>query len=226
MFHTLTNVQSGEAAALLQPIENRGGALKVGLSSISFTVGWFNINTQSVSWVNAGGPIETTNIPPGLYSFSELQKFLENAITGIHLQVSDSSGLIELTIDLGWEIQLTDGLGGILGLDDGLGGVWLEEGEYHGDRPVDFTPTKSLQIHLEQISTSNNYMNGSPSNLLALVEIECTRFGTTNALHFDFPTFKHLMRGTAHELKVTVRDDRGRILDNHNLPISLVLEVK
>ena len=135
MFHTLTNVQSREAAALLQPIDNRGGALKVGLSSISFTVGWFNINTESVSWVNAGGPIETTIIPPGLYSFSELKKFLENAITGIHLQVSNSSGLIELTIDLGWEIQLTDGLGGILGLDDGLGAVLLEEGDVSWGSP-------------------------------------------------------------------------------------------
>ena len=52
-------------------------------------------------------------------------------------------------------MQLTDALSNLLGLDDGLGGVWLEEGFYKGDRPVDFTPIKSLQVHLEQLSTSH-----------------------------------------------------------------------
>ena len=171
------------------------------------------------------GAEETLNIPPGLYGLTDIQNLLEMNITGIHLQVSETCGLIKLTIDHGWEIQLTDGLGGLLGLDDGLGGVWLEEGEYHGDRPVDFTPIKSLQVHLEQLSTSSNYMDGAPSTLLALVEVECTRFGTTNAHHFDCPTFKRFMCGTFQELKITIRD-KGKVLDNHNLPISLVLEVK
>ena len=141
--------------------------------------------------------------------------------------MSETNGLIDLTIDAGWEIQLPDGiLSGLLGLDDGLGGVWLEQGNYQRNRPINFTPTKSLQVHLEQLSTSTNFINGSPSSLLALVQIDCIRFGTTNALKFDCPKFKRLSTGTLHELKVTIRDDTGRILDNHNLPISVVLEVQ
>ena len=78
MFHTLTNVQRGESVLLFEPIDQlRSGNLKVGLSAISFTVGWYNIETETVSWVNAGGPIQTTNIPPGLYGFTELQNLLE-----------------------------------------------------------------------------------------------------------------------------------------------------
>ena len=226
MFHTLSDVQRGESVSLQQYIDNRDGHLRIGLKSITFTVGWYNIHTESVSWVNAGGPIETMIIPPGLYGLTDVQTLLEMSITGIHLEVSETSGLIELTIDHGWSIQLTDGLGSLLGLDDGLGGVWLEEGVYHGDRPVNFTPTNSLQVHLGQLSTSTNYVDGAPSTLLAVAEVECTRFGTTNVCHFECPLFKHLVHGTSHELKITIRDAKGKVLDNHSLPISLVLEVR
>jgi len=39
MSHTLTNVQDGAAVHLQQPINNQNGNLRVGLRSITYTVG-------------------------------------------------------------------------------------------------------------------------------------------------------------------------------------------
>jgi len=51
MFQTLANVQSGEAIRLQQCIDNRGGNLRIGLRSITYTVGWNNIeDDESISW--------------------------------------------------------------------------------------------------------------------------------------------------------------------------------
>ena len=43
MFHILTNVQNDESKSLLEPIDNRHNNLRVGLRSITYTVGWFNV---------------------------------------------------------------------------------------------------------------------------------------------------------------------------------------
>ena len=50
MFFMLTNVQSG-AVALQEPIDNRNGNLRVGLRSITYMVGLYNVGAgESISW--------------------------------------------------------------------------------------------------------------------------------------------------------------------------------
>ena len=136
------------------------------------------------------------------------------------------NGLITLNVDRGWAIRLTDGILTLLGLDDGLGGEWLTAGNYTGDRPVNFAPTKMLHLYLEQINTTSNIVDGAPSSLLGVVGIECHAFGDIHTVRFEHPEFKCLRAGTVHELEVKIRDDTGQILDNHGLPVSLVLEVR
>ncbi len=133
MYHTISNVQRGEAVPLQQYIDNRDGHLCIGLQSITFTVGWYNIEQgETFSWRSTGGPEETLNIPPGLYGFVQLQETLEGASPSATdtLEVSRVNGLITLTVASGWEVLLSDGLLTLLGLDDGLGGVWLHAGVY------------------------------------------------------------------------------------------------
>ena len=225
MFQTLTNVQRGESVPLQQYIDNRSGDLLVGLHSITYTVGCFSIRVgESVSWRNGGGPTEKSDFTPGLYSFETL---LENTIqTGILLTVSQVNGLIKLTVNLGWEIQLTDGLLTLLGLDNGFDGEWLGEGTYIGDRPVNFTATKVLHVHLEQLNTTTNIIDATPSQVLATIPIECRSFGDVNAVRIEHPECKHLRNGSVSKLKVMVRDELGEVIDNHDLPISLVLGIK
>jgi len=45
-----------------------------------------------------------------------------------------------------------------------------------------------------------------------------SRFGDIFTVRFEHPEFKRLTAGMINELKFTVRDDRGRVLDNHGQP--------
>ena len=229
MFQTLSNIQKGEAVGLQRYIDNRGGSLRVGLRNITYTVGWYNINAgESFSWRSGGGegtPINTMDIPRGLYGFDQLQNMINEGNSNTLLEVSKVNGLITLTVGAGGAISLTDGLLSLLGLDDGLGGQWLDVGRYDGDRAVNFTSTKMLHLHLDQINTTNNCVDGAPSMLLATVGLGCHSFGEVGIFSCKNPEFKRLQEGTVGELKVTVRDDTGQLLNNHDLPISLVLEI-
>jgi len=228
MFHTLSDVQSGGAVPLQQYIDNRDGDLYIGLKSITFAVGWYNIERgETFSWRSTGGPEETLDIPPGLYGFVQLQETLEGASpSATHkLGVSRVNGLITLTVGSGWEVLLSDGLLTLLGLDDGLGGVWLDTGVYTGDHPINFAARQMLCIHMEEINTAENIVDGAPSTLLTSIGLGCHAFGDISTVRVECPEYKRLRVGTVGELKVSIRDTSGKAISNHNLPIHITLTV-
>ena len=51
IFHTLSNVQTGNAVQLQQPIDNVDQNLYVGLKAINYVVGWYNLQYQADSLV-------------------------------------------------------------------------------------------------------------------------------------------------------------------------------
>ena len=138
MFFMLTNVQSG-AVALQEPIDNRNGNLRVGLRSITYMVGWYNVGAgESISWRASSNnesrrsrPRSTT-VAPGLYGIEDLIKLLEEAANDRSARIAISTnrlnGLLTLRVTNGWEVQITNGLLTLLGLDDGRGGRWLDSG--------------------------------------------------------------------------------------------------
>ena len=132
--------------------------------------------------LGGGGAKETLTIPSGLYGFDQLKEVLEGASPHpTHtLKVSRANGLITLTVASGWGVCLSDGLLSLLGLDDGLGGVWLDAGVYTGDRPVNFATRQMLWVHLEEISTTENIVDGASSTLLTSIGLGCHTFGDIN----------------------------------------------
>ena len=230
MFHTLSNVQRGEAIPLLRCIDNRDGNLSIGLRSITFTAGWYNIEKrEKFSWKSTDTgrgdleqPEEYLTIPPGLYGFDRLREVLKGA--SHTLTVCGENGLITLKVAPGWTILLSDGLLALLGLDDGLGGVWLDAGVYTGDRPVNFATRQMLWVHLEELNTSGNIANGAPSTLLACVGLGRHAFGDIKTVRMECPEFKRLRDGTINEFKVSIRDANGKI-SNQDLPIHVALEL-
>ena len=51
MFHVLTNIQDGAAVGLQQSINNRNGSMRVGLRSLTVTVGWYSVEAgEMLSW--------------------------------------------------------------------------------------------------------------------------------------------------------------------------------
>ncbi|KAI0225980.1 hypothetical protein LSAT2_023313, partial [Lamellibrachia satsuma] len=82
-YQTLTNVQRADAVDLLQYIDNRtGNNLRVGLRSITYTVGWNNVGfSETFSWQSNEGPTNTLEMVPGLWSFNLLKVLVESSGT-------------------------------------------------------------------------------------------------------------------------------------------------
>ena len=54
----------------------------------------------------------------------------------------------------------------------------------------------------------------------------CHSFGEIETVVVPHPEFKCLRCETVDELKVLVRDDTGQRIDNHNLPVSVVIDIR
>lgn len=201
--------------------------MRIGLRSITYTVGWYNLETQEilVRVGNSGGITTPLYITAGLYSFTAIQELLEQAHPGISILVSRYDGIAQLSIPTAVDIKFTDQMCAILAIDDGLGGQWLDPGTYVGDRPVSFAPVRALHVHLEQLDTFRNCIDGRPSSLLTTVGIGEHVFGDIATVWIESPALKAIQNGPISELKVVIRDDTGALLDNHDLPISIVLEI-
>ena len=166
----------------------------------------------------------TAEISSGLYRFAQLRSLIDRIGVNFRLRLSMFTNIVELHVPNEWKIHVTDGLLLLLGLDDGRHGAWLESGTYIGDRVIDFAVIKTLQIHLEQLSTTGNYVDGAPSTLLANVGLGRYAFGDTATVRFEQPMFQPLRSGYISELKITIRDNSGNFFNNRGQPISVVLE--
>jgi len=228
MFHTLSNIQRGEEVIpLLHTIDSRAKELYVGLKSIIYTVGWFNIEHETISWRPIGGTSITMNIPSGLYGFNHLRETLADISPDTHLlEIATVNGIVTLTVNNTQEILLSDGLLKLLGLSDDLNGCWLSEGEYKGICIANFTPQQVLHVHLNEIDTSKNSVNGIPSTLLSSIELGSPAFGDINTIRIKCPEYKRLRSDIISEFNVSIRDASGKIIDNHDLPIHITLAIK
>ena len=94
-----------------------------------------------------------------------------------------------------------------------------------GNKCLDFATVKSLYIHLEQLNTSKNYFNGAPSTVLAVVPIGNKEYGDIVSVRFEHPEYKKLSNGAITDFEIAVRDENGSKIKNHDLPMSVVLEI-
>ena len=152
-----------------------------------------------------------------------LQSLIESADPTTSLVVNPVNGIVNLVVAVGHEILLTDGLLDLLGFDEGL---WLGAGSYTGDRIINFTGVGVLNVHLDQMNSTFNVVDGASSNLLASIGLCDCKFGDIRTVRFEHPEFKRLQEGAISELKVTIRDVNGNIIDNHNLEIQATLEIR
>ena len=83
-----------------------------------------------------------------------------------------------------------------------------------------------LWVHLKEINTAENIVNGAPSSLLISIGLGRQSFGDINTVRMECPEYKRLRDGTINELKVSVRDaSSGKAISNQDLPIHVTLEV-
>ena len=210
MHHTISNID--KTINLQQYIDNTQRNKRIGLKSLTYSVGWYNVINENIQKT---GRIE---IPDGYYSFQQLADIFQT--NNITLTANESNGIASLTSSN--EFRLSKGLREILGFD---GKKRFAANETHnGIKNVDLAIYKSLYIHLEQLNTSQNYLDGKPSTLLAVIPIENKDFGDIITVRFEHPEYKCLINDTISELTLEIRDENNKKIINH-LPTSCVLEI-
>ena len=214
MYHIISNID--KTINLQQCIENRDQKKLVGLKSFTYTFGWYNVVDQYIQ----KGDEKRIGFSSGFYNFEQVvEKFKEN---GIRLAVDEKNGSVQLRSPT--ELKISKGLKEMLGFSNKRR---LNANQtYENEEPLDFAVYKKLYVHLNQINSDNNFFDGAPTNLLAVVPVENKTFGDVVHMHFNNPTYKRLSGGDITELTVTVRDENGQKINNNGLPISCVLEIK
>lgn len=222
MFQTIADITTGPTY-LQKPIDNRDGCLRVGLRSITYTVGWFNV-TKNEQVISSNGARSVVH--PGLWTLQQLRLHLSSSFKGLILTPDETTGLLQLDVQPAQgDVRFSEGLLQLLGFEQTHGLFQAGRG-VRGQRPVNFSPNRLLYIHLEQLNTTENTLNGAPSSLLAVVAVGGWAYGEIKTSVFPDPAFKPLRQGTLSELQLVIRDERGHRIDNHSLPVSVVLEVK
>ena len=239
MFLTIDDASKGKPCTLDTHLDNQQGNMKIGIRSVSWWVGWYNIyEEQKCRWDREGQESTEIKIPAGLYDYKQITKLLTDAVEGLIISINPANGLIDMTIPPGVSIYLSEAVRYLLGIDKKVtiySDSWLRDG-YDGDRAIDFVP-KSIHIYLKQLSTSENSLavsrRSQPSQLLGFLPLTLKSrglFGGYIEKSFSNPTFKALASGMINELDFDCKVNWGNgvmhKLDNHSQPIRLELEIK
>lgn len=212
MYHTISNID--KTINLQQYIDNRDGNKRFGLKSITYGVGWYNVVDEYLQKTGE----RPHKIIDGYYSFQQIADLFQS--NNITLSVNETNGIASLiTPD---ELKISKGLKQMLGF--GNKRKFAVNETHYGERAVDFAVYKSLYVHLDQLNTSNNYLDGMPSTVLAVVPVENKEFGEITTVRFEHPEYKCLVNDAIAELKLEIRDENNNKVINH-LPINCVLEI-
>ena len=92
--------------------------------------------------------------------------------------------------------------------------------------PCRFAPIKMLWVHLGEINTTDNMVDGGPSTLLTCIKIRSCLFGDIKTISINHLEHEHLHDSLVWEWKITVWDETGELIDNHHLSISVTLEIR
>ena len=214
MYHNISN--NDEIIKLQQYIENRDGKKRIGLKSIRYSVGWYNIVNGKIT----KGSETPKRFKDGYYSFQKISDEFKKE--NIDLSIDESNGIVSLNTPV--ELKMNKELRNILGFSNKR--IFEPNKIHYGNKSVDFAIHKSLYLHLNQINTSYNNFNGNPSTLLSIIPVENKEFGDIVTVRFENPEYKYLVNGDITELKLEIRDENNKkITNNLEIPNNYVLEV-
>ena len=71
-----------------------------------------------------------------------------------------------------------------------------------------------------------NLVDGSPSNLLDIIQAPSVPFGRVTTIESNCPVFKTLEGGEIHELKISILDKYNNKINFRTTPIIIILEIQ
>ena len=169
MYVTLTDLQNGDPVYLTRPLS---GALEVALCELTYYHQFYNISAALKNNQIRNGP---TTIPDGYYNVCELDNFFQllNAAVTLH----SPTGRLQLSTvkRLNLPVMLNSGLAKLLGFSRE---IFQPGKEYIADKPHRLAVYRGICMHLAEVSSSDNLLNGHPSLLVRSVPVGNEKCGS------------------------------------------------
>ena len=159
MYVTALNVQQVDLPHCLD-----GAKHKIALVEVNYSPRWYNISKALGNhWFSTDGLTHT--IPDGYYNFCALDEVFKRY--GMSVGLHGPTGHIRITTGAK-PVRISPGLARILGFP----GLSLVANKiHHATRPHQLAIHRELFVHLKELSTSENVVNGLPSTLLRAVPV-------------------------------------------------------
>ena len=233
MSHSFRMTENEETFKLAKLIHAEDCDVWIGLKNVYLTVGIFNIRSRTYIQTEKYGDrgqspflFEKRHwIEPGRYPIDYFVNVFKKMIAngaGIKIDIDYAASKITLTLESGYRLLMGDTILKILGFK-----THLNEGVNVGYYKIN--PKNVLYLHCEQIKTENNFFNGNPSDLLSVIQIVGNnnlppRFYELIYSKFD-NKMKRLVNDQINELTFSLRDCKGKIVNNRGKEIFLNVDI-
>jgi len=204
MYLTITN--NLEDIRIYNGIDNNSGQLYIGLCEISYSAKLINISAKLYN-NKMRLDNEHREIPEGYYNFHTFANKIFKPLN-ITAKLNHETLLVTLIIPTGKVLAMSINLATTLGFENNR----FNEGTYTGENPI---KRVDLYLHLNELNTTENLLNGTPSSVLEI--IPTGRFSK----EYTTPRFKQLSKGFFENLNLSIKNEIGELVQFNDLCIVL-----
>ena len=212
MHVTLTDIQNGEPVYLTN-VPAVGS--DVAFSELTYYYLWHTIRGAG----RVSNEHTTVLVPDGYYNARELDEEVFKPL-GAKLHLDTYTGLLQLTTKND-NIVMSSELAKVLGFSQITfsaekmlfrNGLTRFSKPYTADEPHRLAVHREVYIHLAELSTSENLINGQPSTLLRSIPVEKEKRGAGRTISFQVLQYKRFEAGPISQLTISLRDSKGKRL--------------
>jgi hypothetical protein len=212
-------------------IDNSKGCYQIALTEVSFYVGYYNISEKMGNnkfQYDNGGTIRNGTVDDGLYDvdtyFTEIKRkmsALGDKPDNVNFETRNQNAKIIITVSGGYTFDIIPSNQELLGFSSPK---VIEKREV-SDKAVNFLKFKNLYIHLDQINVEGNYFNSQYSDVLKVIPVTTNTFGESVLHRFKVPTYLKLNNIYINKMRMTITDEKNRIINFNNQPITYQLHI-
>jgi hypothetical protein len=229
MYITIT--KNLKEVTIYNGIDNCSGQLEIGLCEFSCTLKWLihinkMYNNNTILEYNALNQKTTHQLQEGYYNFDTLSNMLKTF--DITAEINLENLFVTLKFPAGKKFKLSGGLAKMLGFEVGQTYGSLK---YTAARPIKIP---KLYLYLNELNTTENLLDGNPSNLLEIISADILKYKLTKDNRFlyyvkeyPFPRFKQISKGFFENLSFSIKDENNELLElNEFNDLLIVLKIR
>ena len=221
MFMHITSDSSTRVVTLPRYLH---GEWYVAVREIWIRNGMFNIKKKVVMEARADPDkiAAQSTLKAGNYTFKEIKNFLLNYFKRVLL--NKNSGKLTLILDTNaWaKVVIPVEFSHLLGFREQ---VEMTQEFNKSKDAINLLPCTTLNFALPN-AVEGISVNGQPSFVIKSIPYPDTSFGGLYTKTFNNPEFYRLTNNVMTDITLNVFDERGETIDNHGLPIEVIIHFK